>query len=356
MICTMEWKEDALRILDQTKLPLTECFLDLKTMEDVIEAIQSLRVRGAPAIGVTAAYGMVLAAKSIVTSDTATFIPQLRGMANNLISARPTAVNLEWAVECIMEDLQNHPEIPATDIPKRILEHARMIHEDDQQRCKAMAENGQELISDQSRILTHCNTGYLATSGMGTALGVLFAAHARGKVGMVYVDETRPLLQGARLTAWECTKAGMPHTLICDSMAAVLMQQGKVDGVIVGADRIASDGSVANKIGTYGLAVQANYHGIPFHVAAPLSTFDAQLSSGESIPIEGRDASEVHTVMGRLQIGPDETPCWNPAFDVTPPSLISNIITEAGIFNAPFDTQAILEAIEMDRLGKGIFD
>ncbi|XOV70548.1 MAG: S-methyl-5-thioribose-1-phosphate isomerase [Verrucomicrobiota bacterium] len=346
MIRTLEWTNESLRILDQTLLPLEERYLDLTTLDQVIEAIRSLRVRGAPAIGVSAAYGMVIAARSIASSDVTIFLKELRELANRLIAARPTAVNLEWAVESIMIRLEERPPEKTEAIVSGILKQAMAIHEDDRQRCDVMADHGVQIIPDKAGILTHCNTGYLATAGIGTALGVIFRAHEAGKVSMVYADETRPLLQGARLTAWECAKVSVPHTLICDSMAAVLMRQGKVDLVIVGADRIAADGSAANKIGTYGVAVQAHHHNVPFYISAPLSTFDLNLVSGEAIPIEERNQDEVRRIMNTCQIGPEETPCWNPAFDVTPPHLISGIITEAGILKPPY-AHSIAEAFDV---------
>jgi len=336
MIKTLEWANDCLRILDQTRLPLEELYLDLSSLDQVIEAIRSLRVRGAPAIGVSAAYGMVIAAKSIQSSGTTPFLKELRVLADQLVAARPTAVNLEWAVESIMTRLKEQAHEGPEAIVSDILKQAIAIHEDDRQRCDAMAQHGLAVIPDKAGILTHCNTGFLATAGIGTALGVIFRAHEAGKVSMVYADETRPLLQGARLTAWECAKMGVRHTLICDNMAAALMRQGKVDLVIVGADRIAADGSAANKIGTYGVAVLAHHHNIPFYVAAPLSTFDLNLVSGKAIPIEERNQDEVRKIMNTCQTGPEETPCWNPAFDVTPPHLINGIITETGILKPPY--------------------
>lgn len=337
MIKTIEWKpENKLRLLDQTRLPIEETYVDLHTLEGVIEAIQSLRVRGAPAIGVSAAYGMVIAAHSISDKETSNYLSQLRKLADQLVAARPTAVNLSWAVESIMEDLGKHTFSSTEEIPLFILNKAKTIHADDTQRCDEMANHGLSVIPEDARILTHCNTGYLATAGIGTALGVVFRAHEQGRIKMVYADETRPLLQGARLTTWECMKMGVPHTLISDNMAGALMRQGMVDLVIVGSDRIASDGSAANKIGTYGVAVLAHHHQIPFYVAAPLSTFDMNLVSGEEIPIEDRHPDEVRKVFGKCLISSPDTPCWNPAFDVTPPHLISGIITEKGLLKPPF--------------------
>ncbi len=337
MIRTIEWTSDSrLRLLDQTKLPVEETYIDLNSLDAVIEAIQSLRVRGAPAIGVSAAYGMVIAANSISEPQIASYLGNLRILADKLIDARPTAVNLAWAVESIMGDLEKETFTSTSDIPGFILNKAKSIHLDDMQRCNTMADHGQSVIPQEARILTHCNTGYLATAGIGTALGVIFRAQEQGRIKMVYADETRPLLQGARLTTWECKKMGVPHTLISDNMAGALMKQGMIDLVIVGSDRIASDGSAANKIGTYGVAVLAQHHEIPLYVAAPLSTFDMKLVSGEEIPIEDRHPDEVRNVFGKCLISSSDTPCWNPAFDVTPPHLITGIITEKGILRPPF--------------------
>ena len=348
MIKTIEWTpENKLRLLDQTRLPIEETYIDLDTLDAVIEAVQSLRVRGAPAIGVSAAYGMVIAANSISDKNTSSYLSQLRQLADQLVAARPTAVNLSWAVESIMENLGKQSFASTSDISSFILEKAKAIHTDDTQRCDDMADHGLSVIPEDASVLTHCNTGYLATAGIGTALGVVFRAHEKGRIKMVYADETRPLLQGARLTTWECMKMGVPHTLISDNMAGALMRQGMIDLVIVGSDRIASDGSAANKIGTYGVAVLAHHHQIPFYVAAPLSTFDMNLVSGEEIPIEDRHPDEVRKVFGKCLISSPDTPCWNPAFDVTPPHLINGIITEKGLLKPPF-VQSIANAFEPD--------
>ena len=336
MIKTIEWTADnRLRLLDQTKLPIEETYIDLDTLDAVIEAIQSLRVRGAPAIGVSAAYGMVIAADSISEKNTKSYLSRLRKLADQLVAARPTAVNLSWAVESIMKDLGKETFNSTSEIGSFILQKAKTIHADDMERCHTMAEHGLSVIPKEARVLTHCNTGYLATAGIGTALGVIFRAHNKGHIKMVYANETRPLLQGARLTTWECKKMGVPHTLISDNMAGALMRQGMVDLVIVGSDRIASDGAAANKIGTYSVAVLAHHHQIPFYVAAPLSTFDMDIVSGEEIPIEDRHPDEIRRVFGKCLISSPDTPCWNPAFDVTPPHLISGIITERGLLKPP---------------------
>lgn len=339
MIETLKWdpNEERLILLDQTKLPQETIYRPLKTLDEVIEAIQALRVRGAPAIGVSAAYGLVITARGINQTDFEGYMAALREKADRLKAARPTAVNLQWAVESIMGRLQQMDLHAVENIPGVILKMAIELHEDDRQRCELMAEQGQSILPPKARVLTHCNTGFLATAGMGTALGVVIRGHERGMIERVYADETRPLLQGARLTAWECQQLGIPCTIICDNMAGALMKQGAVDLVMVGADRIAGDGSAANKVGTYGLAVLARAHRLPFYVVAPFSTFDSRLPSGDLIPIEHRNPEEVLRVMGRCSVAPDQAEAWNPAFDVTPPELITGIITEQGILKPPFD-------------------
>ncbi len=336
MIKAVEWIDNHLRLLDQTLIPTQTVFKEIQTIEETFEAIRKLRVRGAPAIGITAAYGLYLGMHTENPTTRDEFFHKLEKHIQYLAGARPTAVNLFWAMEAIKARLQ---EIPGNDVAvltEKLLELAKEVHEDDRQRCDAMADHGQEVVPEGARILTHCNTGALATGGIGTAFGVIYRAHQLGKNVSVYADETRPLLQGARLTVWELMTAKIPVTLICDNMAAALMQQGKVDMVIVGADRIAADGSVANKIGTYNVALLTKHHGIPFYVAAPLSTFDRNISSGEEIPIETRPEDEVRKVFDRCLITVPDVPCWNPAFDVTPPELVSGIITEKGILYPPF--------------------
>jgi methylthioribose-1-phosphate isomerase len=324
---TIEWvagRDGHLRLLDQTRLPTEVVFLDCRTVEDVRDAVCRLAVRGAPAIGVTAAYGLVLAAQANADIDAA---------AARLHSSRPTAVNLGWA----LERMRTHAR--TGDPVQRLLDEAHAIAAEDEAMCAAIGRHGAELIRDGDGILTHCNTGSLATAGLGTALAVLFTAARQGKSFRVYADETRPLLQGARLTAWELQQAGIDVTLICDSMAAQVMKEGRIQLVIVGADRIAANGDTANKIGTYSVAVLARAHGIPFYVAAPSSTLDLTLASGDGIPIEQRDPREVTHGMGR-QTAPEGVKVYNPAFDVTPAALIAGIITEKGIFGAG-DEQAI---------------
>lgn len=307
-------------ILDQRRLPDEEVWIRCTSEADVAEAINTLAVRGAPAIGIAAAYGILLAAQAG---------QDLEAAASTLIKARPTAVNLAWAVNRVLAAVRTCPD---RDQLVTMQGEAEAIWEEEIRANRDMAEHGAALFPDGKKyaILTHCNTGSLATGGMGTALGVVRALHARGKLAMAYVDETRPLLQGARLTAYELKQDGIPATLITDSMAGWLMQQGRVDAVMVGADRIARNHDTANKIGTYSLAVLAHAHAIPFYVVAPLSTFDPECPSGDHIPIEERDASEVQG-LGEQQIAED-IPVYNPAFDITPHELITAIITESKIF------------------------
>jgi methylthioribose-1-phosphate isomerase len=332
-IRAVEWVRDAgatsdadgcVRVLDQTRLPAEVVCRDLRTVYEVIEAIRSLRVRGAPAIGVAGAFGLVLHAAHSGPDG----LPEA---ADRIAASRPTAVNLAWAVERMRRAWRSWAELdtdePLTD---RLLAEARAIQDEDEARCAAIGRHGAALLADGDGVLTHCNTGALATAGIGTALGVILTAHEQGKRLHVFADETRPLLQGARLTAWELVQASVPTTLICDGMAAQVMKEGRVRLVIVGADRIAANGDCANKIGTYSVAVLAKYHGVPFYVAAPSSTFDLALADGGGIPIEQRQPREVTHGFGR-PTAPDGVGVYNPAFDVTPAELISGIVTEKGI-------------------------
>lgn len=336
MLQAVSWNGDSLKIIDQTRLPETLTYLELSTIEEIFEAIRALKVRGAPAIGIAAAYGLYLGMRDVSGMTPSRFFAVLDEKIEYLGSARPTAVNLLWALQDARAELLAHADDDLERMKHRLLQRAVAVHEDDRQRCRRMAEHGQKILPEHSRILTHCNTGILATGGIGTAFGVFYQAHQDGKKVEVFATETRPLLQGARLTMWELSQAGIPATLICDNMAGALMQAGKVNCVIVGADRIAADGSVANKIGTYGLAVLARHHQVPFYVAAPLSTFDTNTASGADIPIEIRDMEEVRRVFGKCLITLPDSDCWNPAFDVTPPELISGIITEEGVIKPPF--------------------
>jgi methylthioribose-1-phosphate isomerase len=299
------------------------------------EAIRKLRVRGAPAIGIAAAYGMYLGIRDLPENNYASFEIEVRRIAAYLAESRPTAVNLSWALERIKNTIHAHREEPITSLKDRVLKLAQTIHEEDKRVCKSIGLNGQELVAKGSRILTHCNTGGLATGQYGTALSVIYHAHELGKDIHVWVDETRPLLQGSRLTAWELMRSGIPMHLVTDSMAGHLMQTGKVDMIIVGTDRVASNGDMANKIGTYSLAVLAKYHGIPFYVATPASTVDLSIANGSEIPIEERDAREVTTV-GSSEIAPPRVEVYNPAFDVTPAELITAYISEKGIIRPDY--------------------
>jgi len=336
MIAAFAWKNDYLEILDQTQLPGKTRYRQLRRIEEVHEAIRTLRVRGAPAIGITAAYGLYLGMRQVAAKSREEFFRALQEKARYLASARPTAVNLSWALAEAQRKLEALPAQDVGALESRLLGLAVALHEDDRRRCQAIAEHGQQLVPAGARILTHCNAGALATGGIGTALGIVYLAHERGRVARVFADESRPVLQGARLTMWELTQGGVPAQLICDNMAAALMGQKQVDLVLVGADRIAADGSVANKIGTYGLAIAARYHGVPFYVAAPLSTFDLATPTGTRIPIETRDEDEIRRVCQRVWITLREAPCWNPAFDVTPPELVTAIVTERGLARPPY--------------------
>ncbi len=345
MVQAIEWKSDHVKIIDQTELPIRTVYSEITTIEQIFEAIQKLRVRGAPLIGISAAYGLYLGMRDVQAASPDDFFVELDKKIDYLSKSRPTAVNLFWALQRIKDQLQAVTDQSTNDLKERLLRLAIELHEDDFQRCKQMGEHGLEVIPDGARILTHCNTGALATGGIGTALGVIYTAHQAGKNITVYADETRPLLQGARLTMWELMQAGIPSKLLCDNMAASLMQQKMVDLVILGSDRIAANGAVANKIGTYGVAILAKHHNVPFYVAAPLSTVDLDAASGDDIPIENRASHEVSKVFQQCQIAPDDADCWNPAFDVTPPDLVTGIITEKGILYPPY-TENIRNAFD----------
>jgi methylthioribose-1-phosphate isomerase len=331
---TIAWVGDVpghIRLIDQTLLPAHLEYRDCRTIEEVWEAIRSLRVRGAPAIGIAAAMGMVLGIQSFTDRSRGAYRQRVREIAAYLRTSRPTAVNLFWALERMERRIDGKTEdnSPPT-LTRWLLGEALAIEEEDRRMCRAIGEVGATLIAPGSGVLTHCNAGALATAEYGTALAALFVAAEQGKPFHVLVDETRPLLQGARLTAWELKQRGIPCTLICDSMAAQVMKEKRVQTIVVGADRIAANGDTANKIGTYGVAVLAQAHGIPFYVAAPSSTFDLSLPSGDAIPIEERDPREVTHGFGK-QTAPDGVSVYNPAFDVTPARLIAGIITEKGL-------------------------
>lgn len=325
---------EGLRFLDQTALPLRETVVETTDYRHVLEAIRSLRVRGAPLIGIAAAYGVVLAAREFCRGTDADCRAALLTTCDELAATRPTAVNLFWALErmrSIINTTRSDSEIPIA-----LETEARAIHSDDAARCASIGVHGVDVIPTGAGVITHCNTGALATGGDGTAFSVLLRAHRDGKNIHVYADETRPLLQGARLTMWELQRHGIPATLISDGTAAMLMRQGRVQVAITGADRIAANGDSANKIGTYGLAVAARHHGIPFYIAAPFSTVDLALPSGEDIPIEERAAEEL-TQLGGSRVAPEGIDSYTPAFDVTPAELITGIITERGIIAPPYD-------------------
>ena len=327
----IRWEDSALYLLDQTRLPAEERWLAYTDYREVAKAIRTMVVRGAPAIGIAAAYATVLAAQeNACKADFPAAMSQAKAV---LAASRPTAVNLFWALDR-MEKLwlSVGPDLP------RLEEEARAIHREDVQMNETMGKAGAELVPQGARILTHCNAGALATGGYGTALGIIRAAHAQGKVSMVYADETRPLLQGARLTAYELVRDRIPVNLICDDMAGYLMAQGKIDLVVVGCDRMAANGDFANKIGTYSLAVLAKYHGIPFYTALPSSTIDRSIPNGGHIPVEQRGGEEVTGFAG-VPTGPAGVQTWNPAFDVTPHELLTAVITERGVLRPPFDRE-----------------
>jgi methylthioribose-1-phosphate isomerase len=328
----IQWREDRLYLLDQRHLPHDEIWLEFDTAESTAEAITNMIVRGAPAIGVTAAYGVVLAARSAWSESGADWQIGMNAKLDTLAASRPTAVNLFWAIEkmrAIAEDLAHdeHPE-------ETLLEAAKAIHQEDVTANQQLGAYGAELLGENNTVLTHCNAGALATAGYGTALGVIRAGFEAGKINHVYVDETRPWMQGARLTAWELMKEGIPMTLQSDVAAASLMATGKLDWIIVGADRIAANGDTANKIGTYALAVIAKYHGVKVMIAAPTTTIDWSIPDGSHIPIEQRASSEVSHI-GERAIAPLDVKVSNPAFDVTPADLIDAIVTEAGVVLNP---------------------
>ena len=330
------FENEALVLIDQTLLPTEEVLRYYTDYREVGTAIKTMIVRGAPAIGVTAGYGMYLAAKSFENNTPDDFFKNMDAAADYLISMRPTAVNLFWAVDRMQKKYRAISDQSIPEIVAVLKTEADLICEEDIAMCKAMGQNGAALFEQNDVILTHCNAGALATADYGTALGVIRAAHEAGKNISVYADETRPLLQGARLTAYELHKDGIPVTLITDNMAGWLMKQGKIDRIIVGADRIAANGDVANKIGTYSVSVLAKAHNIPFYVAAPSSTIDASIATGDEIIIEDRDPDEIAVIKGQ-RIAPEGVCKINPAFDVTPNENITAIITEKGVFTAPYD-------------------
>ncbi len=358
----LKFENQSLKLLDQRLLPEKEEWVSCKTSVQVFHAIRSMIVRGAPAIGITAGYGLYLGVLNFKGSSEA-FIKKLKKEAEYLKESRPTAVNLANIIDRIAAKVEQQYHSERSEgsrdssasglrmtqkLVSLVLKEAIAAHKEDDQLCRAMGRHGAELLKNGSRVLTHCNAGGLATTGYGTALGVLYAAKSQGKKISVYADETRPLLQGARLTAWELSKSKIPCTLICDNMAASIMRAGKIDCVIVGADRIAANGDTANKIGTYNVALLARAHGLPFYVAAPKTTFDFKIKTGAQIPIENRKDEEVTEGFGR-RTAPRGIKVLNPAFDVTPFSLVTAFITEAGILKPPF--KKILTVIARSSIG-----
>ena len=329
----VRWTGGRLELLDQTRLPLEEVYVGVNNYQEAVEAIRSMQVRGAPAIGVTAAYAVAMAARQIKADDYAEFFPRLQEAGAEIAAARPTAVNLPWAVRRMLRVAESEPDL--LNLPDRLLEEAKRIQVEDEQANRRMGDFGKALMPDSGGVLTHCNAGALATAGFGTAIGVIRAGWEQGKQFQVYNTETRPLLQGARLTAWEFQKLGIPATLVADSAAGMLMSQGRISCVITGADRIASNGDTANKIGTYTLAVLAHENSIPFYVAAPTSTIDMSLSNGDDIQIEQRAQEEVTHLQG-FPTAPAGITAINPAFDVTPHAYVRAIVTEAGVVRPPY--------------------
>jgi methylthioribose-1-phosphate isomerase len=337
MIPTLAWTPQGVRFIDQTRLPLEESYVLAATYEQVADAIATMVVRGAPAIGVSAAYGVALGAIATTAATAREFAPEFDRICARLAATRPTAVNLFWAIDRMKRRFAAlaGSGVPLAEIGEKLLAEAHAMYEEDIAACKAMGAFGAALLPEEGGVLTHCNAGALATCGYGTALGVIRSAVEHGKRIHVYADETRPFLQGARLTAWELMADGIPTTVICDNMAASLMRAGRIQAVVVGADRIAANGDFANKIGTYNLAILAREHGIPFYAAAPWSTIDLATPNGDAIPIEERPAIEV-THHGGKQLTPHGVGICNPAFDVTPARYVTAVVTERGVLRAPY--------------------
>ena len=332
VIRTLGWERGRLWVIDQRLLPDKEKTVELKNVREVWSAIRNLSIRGAPAIGCVAAYGIALSAVKAKTKEPALFRKTVERDIKYLATSRPTAYNLFFALGRMEKVLKESGKASTEEIRRKLVAEAEGIYREDLECCYKIGVNGASLIKNGMNVLTHCNAGGLATSGFGTALSVFFAAKKKGKKFHVFVDETRPVLQGARLTAWELKKAGIRYTLICDNMAGYLMKQGRIDLVITGADRIAANGDTANKIGTYSLAVLAKHHKVNFYIAAPYSTFDPKIKTGKEITVEERDADEVREIRG-VRLSPEDAPVYNPAFDVTPAKLIKGFITERGIID-----------------------
>ena len=337
MLPTIEWQPDAVVMIDQRKLPGQEIYVTCKTANEVARAIKTMVIRGAPAIGVAAAMGIALGMNRSKAQGTRQFAVDFNKLCDLMAGTRPTAVNLFWAIDRMKKVFGEAARAGKSvdEIKAVLVKDANAIHDEDVASCRQMGKFGAELVPSGARILTHCNAGALATAGYGTALGVIRAAAEQGKVTQVFADETRPFLQGARLTAWELVRDGVPTTVITESMAGPLMRDHGIDFIVVGADRIAANGDFANKIGTYTVAMMAAAHNVPFYVAAPLSTIDLATADGEAIPIEQRNAREM-THLGSMQLAPDGASVWNPAFDITPHRLVAGIITEKGVARAPY--------------------
>jgi methylthioribose-1-phosphate isomerase len=346
MLPTIAWDNGEVVMVDQRKLPSAEVYVRCRTAPEVARAIRTMVIRGAPAIGVAAAMGIALGARRSKATGTKALATEFQKTCDLMAATRPTAVNLFWAIERMKRTFGAAAQAGESvdQIKDRLDAEARAIHDEDVASCRAMGAFGAAVVPSDARILTHCNAGALATAGYGTALGVIRGAVEAGKQVAVFADETRPFLQGARLTAWELVRDHIPTTVITDNMAGALMRQGRVNFVVVGADRIAANGDTANKIGTYAVAVLAREHGIPFYVAAPTSTIDLHTSDGAGIPIEERDPREV-THVGSAQLTPEGAAVWNPAFDVTPSALIAGIITERGICRPPY-TESLRRAVK----------
>ncbi|MFA5072446.1 MAG: S-methyl-5-thioribose-1-phosphate isomerase [Nitrospirota bacterium] len=350
MIPTVEWKDGIVRMLDQTKLPQETVFIDCKDYETVAQGIKELWVRGAPAIGITAAMGLALGARQIPASTFEEFVSQFEHICSIMAATRPTAVNLFWAIDRMKKKVLDNPDADIEALKIMLQKESQAMLEEDRAANRKIGLFGSVFVANDDNIITHCNAGSIATGGYGTAEGIMRAAVEAGKKIHVYVDETRPVLQGARLTAWELMEEKIPCTLITDNMAGYFMFRDMIDIAIVGADRIAKNGDVANKIGTYSLAVLCKEHGIPFYVAAPLSTIDFSIESGSHIPIEERNAREVTHVFNKIQIAPEGVPVANPAFDITPARYITAIITEKGAFHPKDIGKLADENRNLDRL------
>ncbi len=335
MADTMTYSNGVMTIIDQTKLPTELVLLDIDNIKDGWEAIKQLKVRGAPAIGIAAAYTLYISVKDFEGEDIAEFLQELQKNSDYLATSRPTAVNLFWALDRMGAVAEENKNLEVSVIKEKLEAEAIQIQEEDEEICRSIGVHGQEILEDGMTVLTHCNAGRLATAKYGTALAPIYVAQEEDKTIKVFADETRPLLQGARLTTFELLEKGIDTTLITDSMAGMVMQEEKIDVIIVGTDRVAANGDVANKIGTYTVAILAKYHNIPFYVACPLSTIDLECPDGATIPIEERDPKEITHGFGK-QTGPDGVNVYNPAFDVTPHDLVTGIITEKGIIRAPY--------------------